>query len=114
MQVNVGKTEVVVFRHPEFPDGGRAWLWQYNGQPVTRAKEFKYLVGVIVHETEGVSVAVNSLATAARRATWAMISRFRVCKVRDVSLKLRMYKALACVAYAGIMWCHLGPRYACL
>ena len=75
--------------------------------PVMRAKEFKYL-GVIFHETEGVSVAVSSLATAARRATWAMISRFRLGKVRDISIKLRMYKALVLpiVEYCGAIW---GP-----
>jgi hypothetical protein len=63
--------------HPQYPDGVGAWKWQYNGQPVPRATEFKYL-GVILHEAQGVSVASDSLAKAARRATWAMISRFRV------------------------------------
>jgi len=37
-----------------------------------------------------------------------MISSFRVCKVRDVSLKLRMYKALVLpiLEYCGAIW---GP-----
>ena len=70
-----------------------------------RAKEFRREVyfcitqssasyRVILHETEGVSVAVTFLAAAARRATWAMISHFCLCKVRDISLKPRMCKAL--------------------
>jgi hypothetical protein len=107
MEVNVGKTEVVVYRHPASPVNTDAWQWVYNGQEVTRVTEFKYL-GVVLHETQGVSVAMASLATAARRATWAMISRFRVCKVRDISLKLKMYKALVLpiMEYCGAIW---GP-----
>jgi hypothetical protein len=57
--VNVAKTEVVVFRHPKTRTGG-AWYWQYSGQPVPRTTVFKYL-GVILHETPGVSVAIDSL-----------------------------------------------------
>jgi hypothetical protein len=84
-----------------------AWRWQYDGQPIVRASEFKYL-GIIFHETERVSVAITSLATAARRETWAMISRFRVCKVRDISMKLQMFRALVLpiMEYCGAIW---GP-----
>ena len=39
MEVNVGETCVVEFRHRKFPDGGEAWQWQYNGQPATRAEQ---------------------------------------------------------------------------
>ena len=42
----VAKTEVVVFRYPQFPAAGEAWQWQIDGQPVARAREFRYL-GVI-------------------------------------------------------------------
>ena len=107
MEVNVAKTEVVVFRHPQFPAAGEAWQWQIDGQPVARAREFRYL-GVILHETEGVSAAISSLATAATRATWAMISRFRVRKVRDIAVKLQMFRALVLpiLEYCGAIW---GP-----
>ena len=107
MEVNVAKTEVVVFRHPQFPAAGEAWQWQIDGQPVARAREFRYL-GVILHETEGVSAAISSLATATTRATWAMISRFRVRKVRDIAVKLQMFRALVLpiLEYCGAIW---GP-----
>ena len=107
MEVNVAKTEVVVFRHPQFPAAGEAWQWQIDGQPVARSSEFRYL-GVILHETEGVSAAISSLATAATRATWAMISRFRVRKVRDIAVKLQMFRALVLpiLEYCGAIW---GP-----
>jgi hypothetical protein len=42
------------------------------------------MAGVILPETQGVSVAIDSLAKVARRAAWAMISRFRVCKFKDM------------------------------
>ena len=63
---------------------------------------------MVFHETKGVTVAVSSLTAAARRATWAMIYRFRICRVRDVSLKLRMFKALVLpiMEYCGAIW---GP-----
>ena len=63
---------------------------------------------MILHETEGVSAAISSLATAATRATWAMISRFRVRKVRDIAVKLQMFRALVLpiLEYCGAIW---GP-----
>ena len=108
MEVNVNKTEIVVFRHPSIPSGAdETWRWVYQDKEISRAPEFKYL-GVVFHETKGVTVAVTSLTAAARRATWAMISRFRICRVRDVSLKLRMFKALVLpiMEYCGAIW---GP-----
>ena len=116
VEVNVSMTEVWSFSgHPEFPDGGREWQYKY-GQPITRAKTITYL-GVILHETEGFSIAVTSLATAARHATWAMTSRFQACKVRDIPLKLRMYKALVflqcwCLGASGGMLVSLAGKIA--
>jgi hypothetical protein len=107
MEVNIAKTEVVVFRHSKSLDGGEAWRWQYDGQPIIRASEFKYL-GVVFHETEGVSVAITSLATAARRATWAMISRFRVCKVREYIYEVTDVQGSGIANY-GVLWSHMGP-----
>ena len=105
MEVNVGKSEIVVFRHHTQPPQ-QGWHWHYNGSPLQRVPEFKYL-GVVMHETTGVSAAIAPLATAARRAAWAMISRFRVGKVRDISLKLQMFKALVLpiMEYCGAVWC---------
>lgn len=105
MEVNVAKTEIVVFRHHS-QAAQQAWTWHYHGSPIQRVSEFKYL-GVVMHETKGVSVAIASLAAAARRAAWAMISRFRVGKVRDISLKLKMFKALVLpiMEYCGAVWC---------
>jgi hypothetical protein len=106
MEVNVSKTEIVVFRKE-----GQAmepeWQWQYNGQAVQISAEFRYL-GIILHETQGVLGAIESLTTAARRAMWAMLGRFRVARISDISMKLAMYKALVLpiMEYCGEVW---GP-----
>ena len=105
MEVNVAKTEIVVFRHHS-QAVQETWSWNYHGSPIQRVSEFKYL-GVVLHETKGVSVAIASLATAARRAAWAMTSRFRVGRVRDISLKLKLFNALVLpiMEYCGAVWC---------
>ena len=105
MEVNLSKTEIVVFR----PEGMRpqpGWQWQYQGQPVPVSSEFKYL-GIVFHETEGVSVAEGVLCGAARRAMWAMIGKFRVAQIRDISLKLRMFQSLVTpiMDYCSAVWC---------
>ena len=108
MEVNVPKTEIVVFRHSQRPVAGAGvWSWQYNGQPLQVSAEFRYL-GIILHDTRGVMAAVPSLVTAAKRATYAMISRFRVCKIRDIALKLKLFQALVApiMQYCGEIW---GP-----
>jgi Reverse transcriptase (RNA-dependent DNA polymerase) len=106
MEVNVDKTEVVVFRKASQPRE-TTWQWQYGGSPLKVSEEFRYL-GIIFHETRGVSAAIDSLATAARRAMWAMISRFRVARITDISMKLSMFSALVLpiLEYCGEVW---GP-----
>jgi hypothetical protein len=105
LEVNVSKTEVVVFHKPQvrLPN----WQWHYNGTPIPRKSEFRYL-GVVFHETDGISCAIQPLATAARRALWAMLSRFKLAGMTNIQLKLRMYKALVLpiMEYCSEVW---GP-----
>jgi hypothetical protein len=68
MHVNVAKCAVVVFgkRRPtggDLPPGG----WVYAGQQVPRVQEFRYL-GIVFHETKGVSACVEALRLAGLRA----------------------------------------------
>jgi len=106
MEVNVGKTEIVVFRkgnQPLLPQ----WQWQYHGASIKVSSEFRYL-GIIFHETEGVKGAIQSLTTSARRAMWGMMARFRVARITDISMKLRMFSSLVLpiMEYCGEVW---GP-----
>ena len=105
MEVNVRKTEIVVFRKantPEVPD-----QWLYNGETVQRSAEFRYL-GIILHETKGMSCAIESLATAARKAMWALFPRFKLAGITDISIKLRMFSCLVVpiMEYCSEVW---GP-----
>ena len=105
MEVNVRKTEIVVFRKantPEVPD-----QWLYNGETVQRSVEFRYL-GIILHETKGMSCAIESLATAARKAMWALFPRFKLAGITDISIKLRMFSCLVVpiMEYCSEVW---GP-----
>lgn len=58
--------------------------------------------------TEGISCAIQPLATAARRALWAMLSRFKLAGMTNIHMKLRMYKALVLpiMEYCSEVW---GP-----
>jgi hypothetical protein len=64
MQVNVGKTEVVVFGRRKY--SGNA-TWSYQGQQVPVSQQFRYL-GVQFHATQGVSFSTYALAAAGSRA----------------------------------------------
>ena len=105
MEVNVRKTDIVVFRKantPEVPD-----QWLYNGETVQRSVEFRYL-GIILHETKGMSCAIESLATAARIAMWALFPRFKLAGITDIFIKLRMFSCLVVpiMEYCSEVW---GP-----
>lgn len=106
MVVSVPKTEVVVFRKPASRPQPN-WQWTYKGERVQQSAEFRYL-GIIFHETRGVSAAISSLATAARRAMWAMLSRFKMARMVDINLKLSMFSSLVLpiMEYCGEVW---GP-----
>jgi len=107
MEVNEAKTEIVVFRKPRQQFTTPAGGWKYNGHPITVSEEFRYL-GIIFHGTKGISCAVKSLAAAARRAMWAMFSRFKMAGISDLAMKRRLYTSLVMpiMQYCGEVW---GP-----
>jgi len=105
MEVNVRKKEIMVFRKTNTPELPGQWL--YDGETVQRSVEFRYL-GIILHETKGMSCAIESLATAARKAMWALFPRFKLAGITDVSINLRMFSRLVVPAmeYCSEVW---GP-----
>lgn len=105
LEVNLSKTEIVVF-------GRRRWLpdsntrpWMYRGQIVRVSEQFKYL-GVTLHSTKGVSAAVNVLATAGSKASFALNGRFRSMGMMDLVLKLRMFDTVVSpiLTYCSEVW----------
>jgi hypothetical protein len=105
MEVNVGKTEIVVFRKAGTSEVPGAWV--YAGETVQRSSEFRYL-GIILHETRGLKCAIESLATAARKAMWALFPRFKLAGITDIAVKLKMFSFLVTpiMEYCGEVW---GP-----
>jgi len=107
MEVNLSKTQIVVFR-PRGRPAQPGWQWQYDGRPVIVSTEFRYL-GIIFHETDGVvRVAISTLATAARRAMWAMLGKIRAAGIVDISMKIQLFKAVVSpiMEYCSGVW---GP-----
>ena len=107
MEVNLSKTEIVVFRKrpsrgsQEPPLGS----WTFQGHPLQVSSQFRYL-GVILHEFEGMRAAMEPLATASRKAMWAMIARLNACGVQDIRLKTRLLQSLVLpiTTYCSEVW----------
>jgi hypothetical protein len=108
MTVNVDKSVVVVFgssplqtMDPPIQLRGR------NGvrQPIPQVSEFKYL-GVVMHETRGVSACVADLSAAGRRAMWAMLSRCGSFGIGSLSMKVRLFGSLVSpiLSYCSEVW----------
>ena len=94
MEVNVAKTEIVIFGRREYDKLDRLQgRWRYNGQPVPVSKEFKYL-GVVLHCTKGVAAAVPTLAAAGRRAMWAMLQKVGKLDLQSLHQKVVLFDAL--------------------
>ena len=109
MEVNIGKTEIVVFGYSKYRGSARWWIRDRGGvaQQVPVSQQFKYL-GVIFHETKGMLVAVDALGTAGRRAMWAMMTQCKdrgfTCKGLQVQLFNSLVSPILC--YCSEVW---GP-----
>lgn len=103
-QVNVGKTEVVVFDRKRYSG---AAVWQYQGQQVPVSQQFRYL-GVQFHSTQGVSVCTDALAAAGSRAMWAMLARCKEHGIRSLSMQVQLFNSLVSpiLCYCSEVW---GP-----
>jgi hypothetical protein len=64
-----------------------------DGETIQRSANFRYL-GIILHETRGMSCAIDSRAPAARKAMWALFPRFKLAGITDIAIKLRMFSYL--------------------
>ena len=107
MTVNVNKSVVVVFGSTPCQLASPIQLRGRNGvrQPIPQAKEFKYL-GVVMHETRGVSACAAALTAAGRRAMWAMLSKCGSCGIGSLSMKVRLFGSLVSpiLGYCSEVW----------
>jgi hypothetical protein len=108
MDVNVDKTEIVVFGSSCFvPSSSSSWRYgaSTNYKAVKQSQEFKYL-GITFHETKGVSVSVDALYTAGHRAMWAMLSRCSEHNISSMSMKVHLFNTLVTpiLCYCSEVW----------
>jgi hypothetical protein len=95
LHVNVAKCAVVVFGRRK-PCPARDLLpggWQYAGQSVPCVSEFRYL-GIVFHETRGVSACVDALHSAGLRAMWGMLGRCSDVGVSSLEVQVQLFDAL--------------------
>lgn len=98
----------------EVPQGG----WQYPGQEVPLFSEFWYL-GIVFHQTRGMSACVSALQSAGLRVMWGMLqhtmlSRCGTTVIGSVEVQAQLFDALMAPihGYCSEVWPaaqHLSP-----
>ena len=107
--VNIKKTKVVVFEHRH----SECEPFWFEGCEIDRVEAFKYL-GVVFHETRGMSCAIEQLVVSARKALFAMYARCRQLHITDPRLRCQLFDALVrpILSYACEIWVPLGCKVA--
>jgi hypothetical protein len=111
MEVNVSKTEMVVFHSPRM---GRQnvvhdFVLTYKGEAVVQKSCFKYL-GVPLHATRWTGMAAIYLGDRAGKAMWALLRKFKTLQIYSLKVKVQMFVTL--VASVGNYGCQVwGVNY---
>ncbi len=87
--INVSKTKVVVFEKrcsaaPEFT---------YRGTTIKRVQSFKYL-GLELHSTRGMTVAIDKLTVAGKKALFALHRRCNDLSISDQEVMCQLFDSL--------------------
>jgi hypothetical protein len=110
LQVNVAKCAVVVFGRSaprpgqDIPEGG----WVYSGQAIPLVSEFRYL-GIVFHQTKGVSACVYALHSAGMRAMWGMLGKCGTLDICSLEVQVQLFEGPRC-ACTGVLLGGLGPN----
>jgi hypothetical protein len=99
--INVSKTKVVVFEKcrsaaPEFT---------CRGITIKRVQSFKYM-GLELHSTEGMTVAIDKLTVARKKALFALRRRCNDLSITDSEVMCQLFNSLICLvlSYACEVW----------
>jgi len=99
--INVSKTKVVVFEKccsavPKFT---------YRGTTIERVQSFKYL-GLELHSTRGMEVAIDKLTTAGKKALFALRHRCNDLSITDPEVMCQLFNSLGrlILSYACEVW----------
>jgi len=105
-EVNVPKCAVVVFGRRAPPAAAvPAGVWLYSGQQVPPLTEFRYL-GIVFHQTKGVSACVSALKSAGLRAMWGMLSKCGDLELCSLAVQVDLFDALVApvLGYCAEVW----------
>ena len=107
--VNVSKTKIMIFEHKHTDSPA----FHIGGEEVARVEAFKYL-GILFHETRGMSCAIEQLVASARKALFAMHADCRRLRIVDPRLRCQLFDALVrpILSYACEIWVPLGGKSA--
>ncbi len=99
--INVSKTKVVVFEKrrnatPEFT---------YRGTTIERVQSFRYL-GLELHNTRGMVVAIDKLTAAGKKALFALCRRCNDLSITDPKIMCQLFDSLLrlVLSYACEVW----------
>jgi hypothetical protein len=110
LDVNLAKTEVVVFNPPRPPTPSaaappHAATWHFGGSAVTVSDSYRYL-GITFHNTRGITTAPTHLHAAGQRALHALYARCSELGITTPSLMCRLFDSLIApiLSYAAEVW----------
>jgi len=89
LTMNVKKTKVVVFEARK----SMCQAFQYEGEAIEQLNSFKYL-GVELHGTKGMQVAIQWLAMSGKKAVFALQCRCAELRIFDPTLQCQLFDAL--------------------
>jgi len=99
--INVSKTKVVVFekRYSATPE------FTYRGTTIERVQSFRYL-GLELHSTRGMAVAINKLTIAGKKALFALHRRCNDLNIIDLEVMCQLFDSLVrpVLSYACEVW----------
>jgi hypothetical protein len=89
LTVNVKKTKVVVFEARK----SVCQAFQYEGEAIEQLNSFKYL-GVELHGTKGMQIAIQRLAMSGKKAIFALRRRCAELCIFDPALQCQLFDTL--------------------
>jgi sorting nexin-29 len=105
MEVNVAKTEVVIFRRDKTIVSTMHPGWHIFGKVLKVSDSFKYL-GIHLHSTMGLKFAAKAMHAAGLKAMFALLQRCAALHITNPSVKLKLFQALVrpVLLYGSQLW----------
>ena len=105
LDVNLAKTEIVVFHPPRPAPTPAASTWHFGESPVTTSDSYRYL-GIVFHATKGITTAPSTLHAAGERALHALHRRCSELRIATPATLCQLFDSLVApvLSYACEVW----------